>query len=175
MLPGNRVHFIIKCNLRREQPQEWLAEIRDVCTDIRTPREGKKEYIGQTFRDISYYIPDSPSKSERKQKSVGIRTIYDITERTCDHDGQYYVIPKVECDMYSINVDFRDADDGAGIAAAGGHPHEKACQTPEAAHGIGAYHHDTGRCDEVCKKNRRRPWPEQFMEKCGCPAVGKVP
>ena len=50
---GDRVHFIIKRNLRKEQPQEWLDEIRDVCTDIRTPREGKKEYIGQTFGDIS--------------------------------------------------------------------------------------------------------------------------
>lgn len=107
---GDRVHFIIKRNLRKEQPQEWLDEIRDVCTDIRTPREGKKEYIGQTFRDISYYIPDSTSRSGRKQKTVGIRTIYDITERACDHDGQYYVIPKVECDMYSVNVDFRDEE-----------------------------------------------------------------
>lgn len=107
---GDRVHFIIKRNLRKEQPQEWLDEIRNVCTDIRTPREGKKEYIGQTFRDISYYIPDSTSRSGRKQKTVGIRTIYDITERACDHDGQYYIIPKVECDMYSVNVDFRDEE-----------------------------------------------------------------
>lgn len=107
---GDRVHFIIKRNLRKEQPQEWLDEIRDVCRNIQEPREGKKEYIGQTFRDISYYIPESTSKSGRKQKTVCIRTIYDITERACDHDGQYYVIPKVECDMYSVNVDFRDED-----------------------------------------------------------------
>ena len=33
-----------------------------------------------------------------------------ITERACDHDGQYYIIPKVECDMYSVNVDFRDEE-----------------------------------------------------------------
>ena len=107
---GDRVHFIIRRNLRKEQPQEWLDEIRNACTDVRTPREGKKEYIGQTFRDISYYIPDSSSGSGQKQKTVGIRTIYDITERACDHDGQYYIIPKVECDMYSVNVDFRDEE-----------------------------------------------------------------
>lgn len=104
------MHFIIRSNLRKEQPQEWLEEIRDACADIRTPREGKKEYIGQTFRDISYYIPDSSSRAGGKQKTVGIRTNYDITERACDHDGQYYVIPKVEIDMYSVKVDFRDAD-----------------------------------------------------------------
>ena len=41
---------------------------------------------------------------------MGIRTIYDIIERACDHDGQYYIFPKIECDMYSINVDFPDED-----------------------------------------------------------------
>jgi hypothetical protein len=109
-LQGDNVHFIIKRNLRKEKPQEWLDKIRDVCTNIQEPRKGKKEYIGQTFGDISYYIPDSTSKSGQKQKTVGIRTIYDITECACDHDGQYYVFPKVECDMYFVNVDFRDED-----------------------------------------------------------------
>lgn len=109
-LQGDNVHFIIKRNLRKEKPQEWLDEIRDICTNIQEPRKGKKEYIGQTFRDVSYYISDSTSKSGQKQKTVGIRTIYDITERACDHDGQYYIFPKVECDMYSVNVDFRDED-----------------------------------------------------------------
>ena len=109
-LRGNQVHFIIKRNLRREQPQDWLDKVRDVCTNIKEPREGKKEYIGQTFRDISYYVADDHSKSGRSQKIVGIRTIYDITERACDHDGQYYISPKIECDMYSVNVNFPDED-----------------------------------------------------------------
>ena len=102
---SNRVHFIIKRNLRKEQPQEWLDQIRDVCTNVKEPREGKKEYIGQTFRDIVYNLPDS---AEESSKTVGIRTIYDITERACDHDGQYYILPKIECDMYSVNIDFAD-------------------------------------------------------------------
>ena len=81
-------------------------------------REGKqhcqkgtpKEYIGQTFRDVSYNVPDASSKSGHSRKTVGIRTIYDITERACDHDGQYYISPKIDCDMYSVNVDFSDED-----------------------------------------------------------------
>ena len=40
----------------------------------------------------------------------GQRPRYDITERACDHDGQYYVLPKIECDMYSVSVDFPDTD-----------------------------------------------------------------
>ena len=107
---GDRVHFIIKRNIRKENPQDWLYKVRGVCTNVKSPREGKKEYIGQTFRDISYDVPDAGSKSGRSQKIVGIRTIYDITERACDHDGQYYICPKIECDMYSVNVDFPDED-----------------------------------------------------------------
>ena len=107
---GDRVHFIIKRNLRRELPEDWLDELRDVCTNIREPREGKKEYIGQTFRDTAYYVPDSSARSGQKLKTVVIRTIYDITERACDRDGQYYIFPKIECDMYSVNVDFPDED-----------------------------------------------------------------
>ena len=107
---GDKVHFIIKRNIRKENPQDWLNKVRDVCTNVKSPREGKKEYIGQTFRDVSYNVPDADSKSGRSQKIVGIRTIYDITERACDHDGQYYICPKIECDMYSVNVDFPDED-----------------------------------------------------------------
>lgn len=107
---GDRVHFIIKRNLRREKAAEWLGQLRDVCQKVTEPREGKKEYIGETFRDTSYYMPDSAAKSGKSLKTVGIRTVYDITERQCDHDGQYYIEPKVECDMYSVNVDFSDED-----------------------------------------------------------------
>lgn len=107
---GDRVHFIIKRNIRKENPREWLDKVGGVCTNVKSPREGKKEYIGQTFRDVSYNVPDASSKSGHSRKTVGIRTFYDITERACDHDGQYYISPKIDCDMYSVNVDFSDED-----------------------------------------------------------------
>lgn len=103
---GEHIHFIIKRNLRKEKPEEWLNEIRNVCTNVTEPREGKKVFIGQTFRDVSYSV----TESGREQKLVGIRTIYEITERISDHDGQYYIIPKIDCNMYSVNVDFSDED-----------------------------------------------------------------
>ena len=103
---GDRIHFIIKRNLRKEKPAEWLSELRDVCTNATSPREGKNVFIGQTFRDVSYNI----SESGKEKKLVGIRTIYEITERLSDHDGQLYLEPKVECNMYSVNVDFADED-----------------------------------------------------------------
>ena len=57
-LNGDHVHFIIKRNLRKESPRDWLDAFRDVCTNIKEPREGKKEYIGQTFRNYTVTMPD---------------------------------------------------------------------------------------------------------------------
>ena len=107
---GNRVHFLIKRNLRKESAQDWLTHVQDVCQKVTEPREGKKVYLGETFRQVSYQVPDTNSKSGFSNKSVGIRTIYEITERACDHDGQYYITPKVVCDMYSVSVDFPDEE-----------------------------------------------------------------
>lgn len=101
---GNPVHYIIKRNLRKELPTDWLESMRDVCTNVTEPREGKKVYIGQTYRDVSYKTENGEART------VGVRTIYDITERLCDHDGQYYVMPKVECDMYSVSIDLPDEE-----------------------------------------------------------------
>ena len=105
---GDRVHFIIKRNLRKESPADWLDRFRDVCTNVKKPRDGKTEYIGQTFRNYTLSLQGDDGKAT--ESTVGIRTIYDITERLTDHDGQYYLVPKVECDMYSVNVDFPDED-----------------------------------------------------------------
>ncbi len=38
--------------------QDWLDKVRNVCTNVKAPREGKKEYIGQTFRDVTYEVSD---------------------------------------------------------------------------------------------------------------------
>lgn len=109
-LSGNPVHFIIKRNLRKESAEDWFAQMEPVCQNVKTPRKGKQEYIGQTFRDVTYEVPTGKMKPKMTEKTVGVRTIYDITRRECDHDEQYYISPKVECDMYSVSVDLPDED-----------------------------------------------------------------
>ena len=83
----NNVSFIIKRNPRQESKEEWLESVRDCCTDIQKPREGKTVYVGQTFRNVTYTLPD------KTEKTVGIRTIYEITERTIDRNGQIFLVP----------------------------------------------------------------------------------
>ena len=80
----NNVSFIIKRNPRQESKEEWLESVRECCKNIQHPRDGKTVYTGQTFRDVTY------SLSDNEEKTVGIRTIYEIMERTIDRYGQHF-------------------------------------------------------------------------------------
>ena len=90
----NNVSFIIKRNPRQESKEEWLESVRECCQNIQHPRDGKTVYIGQTFRNVTY------SLSDNEEKTVGIRTIYEITERTIDRYGQYFIVPDIELGTY---------------------------------------------------------------------------
>lgn len=100
----NNVSFIIKRNPRQESKEEWLASVKDCCTDIQKPRDGKTVYIGQTFRDVTYTLAD------KTEKTVGIRTIYEIIERTIDKHGQYFLVPDIELGTYWTNLPLSDRE-----------------------------------------------------------------
>lgn len=95
----NNVSFIIKRNPRQESKEEWLESVRECCQNIQHPRDGKTVYIGQTFRNVTY------SLSDNEEKTVGIRTIYEITERTIDlyhahgESEQYHSEIKTDMDV----------------------------------------------------------------------------
>lgn len=96
--------FIIKRNLRRESKEEWLQEVKDKCLDITSPREGKKVYVGSTWRDIFY------TGSDVEKHPFTVRTVYEITERSIDKHGQYLFLADVEVNMWDVNVEFSDHD-----------------------------------------------------------------
>ena len=98
----NNVSFIIKRNPRKESKQGWLDSVKDCCANVRHPRDGKAVYIGQTFRDITYSLPD------KIEKTVGIRTIYEITERTIDKHGQFLLVPDIELNTLWTNLPLDD-------------------------------------------------------------------
>jgi hypothetical protein len=101
---NNKLSFIIKRNPRQESKEEWLASVKDRCTNIQTPRDGKTVYIGQTFRDVTYTLAD------QTEKTVGIRTIYEITERAIDKHGQYFIVPDIELNTYWTNLPLSDEE-----------------------------------------------------------------
>ena len=100
----NNVSFIIKRNPRQESKEEWLSSVRDCCKNIQTPREGKTIFIGQTFRDVTYTLADGA------EKTVGIRTIYEIMERITDKHGQYFMTPDIELNTYWTNLPLSDQE-----------------------------------------------------------------
>ena len=76
--------FIIKRNLRKENKEEWFQMAKTYCKDITTPREGKTVYIGSDWKEV---------ESKRFEKSFTLRAGYEITERTIDKKGQFFLRP----------------------------------------------------------------------------------
>lgn len=100
----NNVSFIIKRNPRQESKEEWLESVRECCKNIQHPRDGKTVYTGQTFRDVTY------SLSDNEEKTVGIRTVYEITERTIDRYCnllEYLTQRDIQTKNSGVNVRYR--------------------------------------------------------------------
>jgi hypothetical protein len=53
---------------------------------------------------VTYTLPDTT------EKKVGIRTIYEITERTIDKYGQYLFAPDIELNMFWTNLSLQDQE-----------------------------------------------------------------
>ena len=97
--------FIVKRNLRRgESKDEWISKVRECCKDIRHPRDGKTVYIGSSWKNVEY------TDSEGTTKTITMRIVYEIIERTMDKNGQYLMIPDIECNTIWTNLGWSDDD-----------------------------------------------------------------
>ena len=81
-----KAHYIIKRNLRRETPEEWL-KIAGECGELEEPRPGKQVWIGERY-------------IERPEIEEPLRMVFCVTLRTTEADGQALLIPKVEVETY---------------------------------------------------------------------------
>ena len=86
-------YFIIKRNLRREAPEQWLALARRIGREQKS-RDGKNVYIGEVHHKF-------PGNNE--SRSV-VPVSYKITERITDHDGNKLLIPEVDVATYWTNL-----------------------------------------------------------------------
>ena len=94
----NGVFYIIKRNLRSEDRTEWADNIKSWCKDIRHPRDGKTVYVGTTYKTISY------TTESGEKKEIVNRIVYEMTERTSKADGQMYLIPEIDINMFWTNL-----------------------------------------------------------------------
>ena len=97
--------FIVKRNLRRgESKEDWIAKVKECCKDIRNPRDGKTVYIGSSWKDVAY------TDSEGESKTITMRIVYEVIERTTDKNGQFLLIPYIECNTIWTNLGWNDDD-----------------------------------------------------------------
>lgn len=95
--------FIVKRNLRRGEPkQAWLDNVKSFCKDIRTPRNGKTVYIGSSWKDVTYM------DAEKNEKTMGMRIVYEVIERTIDRYGQIFLVPEIEVNTMWTNLGMTD-------------------------------------------------------------------
>ena len=97
--------FVIKRNLRKaEKKEEWLAKVQGCCKDIRHPRDGKTVYVGSSWKDVSYKTTGG------EEKSICMRIVYEVIERTIDKHGQFLLIPDIEVNTFWTNLGDSDDD-----------------------------------------------------------------
>ena len=96
---AERVDYIIKRNLRREDPQGWwaLAKEEGVYQQV---RPGKIVYQGSTTRQKTLTI-------EGKKVTRPIRCVYQVIERTITANGQHLLLPDIEIETYWTSLDHK--------------------------------------------------------------------
>jgi hypothetical protein len=90
-----KVDYIIKRNLRNESLDKWLSMAKDE-GEPSEPREGQTVYTGSFFRDRGL---DKP-----------LRMVYRIIERTSHANGQIYLTPEIEVDMWWTSIENSEED-----------------------------------------------------------------
>ena len=93
--------FIIKRNLRRESKDGWFDMAKQHCKNIHSPRDGKTVYIGSDWKEVT---------SKMFEKTITLRTGYEITERTIDKKGQFLLIPDIEVETWWTNLGETDQE-----------------------------------------------------------------
>jgi len=83
--------YLIKHNLRKEKPEDWLDIAKDTGVS-REVRPGKVEYIG----DTCFF---------RSEAGVPIRIVFRVIERTLDKNKQRLIIPEIEVETYWTSLE----------------------------------------------------------------------
>ena len=95
--------FIVKRNPRsKETKDEWLAKVKECCKDVHKPRDGKVIYVGSSWKDVKY------ATSNGEVKTICMRIVYEVIERTIDKYGQILLVPDIELNTWWTNLGWTD-------------------------------------------------------------------
>ncbi len=98
------VDFILKWNPRRHDPAAWLATAEALNQWV-TPREGKRV---ATFSEIDRQTVNG--------KTVSVRRVMQVTERTIDKHGQHLLLPMTRVEDWWTTLDQQHYDNQHIIA-----------------------------------------------------------
>ena len=101
VLMDSGCYFIIKRNLRHESKEDWFDMAKQFCKNIENPRDGKTVYKGSDWKTVT---------SKQFDKEFTLRAGYEITERTIDKNGQFYLIPDIEVETWWTNLGVDDQE-----------------------------------------------------------------
>ena len=87
-------YFIVKRNLRKECPEQWLATARRV-GELQDSRDGKNVYIGF----VDHLCPGGNAS-----EAAPVPVVFEVTERLTDPDGNYLLKPEIEVNTYWTNL-----------------------------------------------------------------------
>lgn len=97
--------FIVKRNPRGAETKDgWLERVKNCCKDIRKPRDGKVVYIGSSWKEIEYMTTDG------ERRTICMRIVYEVIERTIDRYGQILLTPDIELNTWWTNLGWSDDD-----------------------------------------------------------------
>jgi len=87
-------HFILKRNLRRDNPLRWLSHAISQGAP-ESPREGKEIYTGTLEHDVP---------GGKKSTRAPLTCVYRVTRRSIDKHGQELLIDEIEVESYWTNL-----------------------------------------------------------------------
>ncbi len=88
--------FLIKRNLRRESHQKWIDIAEGGMGTCCKPRPGKKVYTG--------VLTTAHPQADEDTPLVLVDQVYRVTIRCTDHDGNAYLFPETEVEVYWTNL-----------------------------------------------------------------------
>lgn len=85
--------FLIKRNMRRDKPQWWM-DLAQSIGERTDPRPGKTQWTGVLTKAHPKAREDFPD----------LDVVFQVTERTTDHDGTIFLFPQIEVETYWTNL-----------------------------------------------------------------------
>lgn len=95
-----QVKFLIKHNFRREDRKALAEELKQCCTNVQHPRQGKTIWIGSTYKEFK----------DKTHDKFTVRAVYEIIERTEDANGQMCLEAETEFNLYLTSLGVTDEE-----------------------------------------------------------------